>query len=123
MAFAGMAQIRKPAGTTSVTNEGYQFLQMDVVNLVAPTSSAVTWYADNIAGYSSIDFYGMGVSTGSVPTTISAQPLFGNGTNCGSAQTITSGTDLTDIRSAYYKFTLPASTVTRNVSFNFVIAD
>ena len=123
--YAGVANIRATGNKYRIGN-GYQYLLLEAYAVPAyagVTPSALTWYADNIAGYGSIDFYGMAVSTGDVPTTISAQALYSDGSNCGSAQIITSNTDLTDIRSPYYKFTLPAAAVTRNISFQFLIAD
>ena len=85
------------------------------------------WYGgvtSAVACKIAIDIYGIEVSSGNVPTTISAQLLFANGTAVSiAAQTITSGTDLTDLRSGFYKFSLPAYSVTRNVTFNFLIAD
>jgi hypothetical protein len=120
-AFAGSPAIRV-GNTGGQTSSAYESLWFEVRGAVHPTADIV-WYADNIAGYSSIDFYGMAVSSGNTPTTISAQAVYANGSPIGSEQILTSGTDLTDIRSAYYKFTLPAFSVTRNVSFNFLIAD
>ena len=120
--FAGNPNIRVGNSGGKVST-AYESLWLEVKGVVAPTADMVI-YLDNIAGYSSIDFYGMSVSSGNVPTTMSAQPLYANGDAVSiAAQTLTSGTDLTDIKSAYYKITLPAFSVTRNVSFNFLIAD
>jgi hypothetical protein len=123
--YAGVANIRA-TGSKYRIGSGYQYLLLEAYAVPAyagVTPSALTWYADNIAGYSRIGISGIAVSTGSTPTTISAQPLYSDGTNCGSAVTITAGTDLTAIKSPYYKFTLPAYSSTRNVSFGFIIAD
>jgi hypothetical protein len=123
LSFAINANVR-PGNTAGYLSTGYEYIQLEVKGVTAPTSSALIWYGDGIAGYSSIDFYGMEVSSGNVPTTISAQLLFANGAAVSiAAQTITSGTDLTDLRSGFYKFSLPAYSVTRNVTFNFLIAD
>lgn len=114
----------KESLTKAITRSGYQFLNMEVrAQTQATANGSIIWYADNIAGYGSIDFYGMSASAGSAPTTISAQAIYPDGTAIGAAQIITSGTDLTDIRSPFYKFTLPVGTANRTVSFEFLIAD
>lgn len=120
--FAGNPDIRQ-SYSGAREPEGYQFISLEMNGVTIPTSTATTWYGDNIAGFSKIKIFGLAVSSGSTPTTISAQAMLSNGMPVGSAQTITSGTDLTDIRSPYYKFTLPAYSAPRRVSFNFVIAD
>lgn len=121
-AFAGSPEIYQNY-TGGSTTQGWQSLSMEFVNVAAPTTSALVWYGNNIGGYTSIDFYAVGVSAGSAITTISAQAVLSNGTPVTTAQTITSGTPLTAIKSNFYKFTLPAASVTRNVSMNFVIKD
>jgi hypothetical protein len=121
-AFAGNPAI-KAGNTGGQVASSYESMCMEVRNQSIPAATPLVWYTDNIAGYSSIDFYGMAVSSGNAPTTISAQAIFSNGASIGAEQIITSGTDLTDIRSPHYKFTLPAFSVTRNVTFNFLIAD
>lgn len=130
MILLSFALAANPNIKSTMTNyrvdNGYQYVSMEVIAEPAyagVTPSALVWYADAIAGFSSIDFYGMAVSTGSVPTTIDAQAIRTDGTAIGAVQTLTSGTDLTDIRSPRYKFTLPAAAVTRNVTFTFLIAD
>jgi hypothetical protein len=120
--FASNPTIKSNTMTNYRMDSGYEYISMEVA--AQPTSkNAMTWLASGIAGYSSIDFYGMKVSKGSVPTTISAQAIYQNGVTCSAVQILTSGTDLTDIRSPYYRFTLPAPAVTRNISFMFLIAD
>jgi len=127
--FAGNANIRKGTFDNSNTAgarmySGYQFQTMIVNDQLAPTSSALVWYADNILGYSVIGINSFEVSTGTVPTTISAQAIQPNGTALTvDAQIITAETDLTEFFSPWYSFTLPAYSVTRNVSFIFNIAD
>ncbi len=121
-AFAGSPEIYQTY-TGGSTTQGWQSLSMEFVNVTAPTTSALTWYGRNIGGYASIDFYVTGVSTGSIPTTISAVPVYSNGVAVTAAQTITSGTPLTSIKSNFYKFTLQAFSATRNISMNFLIKD
>ena len=119
--FSANANIR--AGNTGgKVISGYQFYQMEVKDTVAPTADII-WYVDNLAGYSSVDIYFTGVSSGDLPSTISATPVYSNGDSVTDSQTITAGTSLTDFKSTYYKFTLPAIATTRNVSFNFIITD
>lgn len=101
---------------------GYEFIELQMLNQQVDPSSSISWYAYEIGGFSSIDFYGS-VSTGNY-TTINAQAIFLDGTSVTTAQTITSGTDLTDIKSSSYKFTYNNhKAVTTNVTFNFLIAD
>lgn len=124
--FAGPAPTMRTTATNTRVIGGYEFVQLEGINVPAyagVTPSAITVYADNIAGFSSIDFYVTGVSTGSAITTMSAQAVYSDGSAVTTAQTITSGTDLTDLKSGYYKFIIPAASVTRNVSFNILIAD
>lgn len=121
-AFAGSPEIYQNY-TGGSTTQGWQSLSMEFINVTAPTTSALTWYGRNIGGYTSIDFYVNGVSTGSIPSTISAVPIFANGDAVTTAQTITSGTPLTAIKSNFYKFTLQAYSSTRNISMNFLIKD
>lgn len=121
--LAGNPTIKSTTMTNYRMDSGYEYISMEVAAQPAPTKNALTWIANGIAGYSSIDFYGMKVSKGSTPTTIAAQAIYQNGVTCSAVQILTSGTDLTDIRSPYYRFTLPAASVTRNVTFMFLIAD
>ena len=124
--FAGNANIRESLSGAS-TYDGRDFLCMTATNVPAYTGvtpSALVWYADNIKGYSSIGINGFEATSGNIPTTISAQAVYPNGDSVSvSAQTITSGTNLTVLHSPWYKFTLPAASVTRNISFIFNIAD
>lgn len=126
LCFGGNAKIRESL-TNAQTYDGYQFQTMiatDVPAYAGVTPSALVWYADNILGYSSILITGFEVSTGSIPTTISAQAVYPNGDSVSvAAQTITAGTALTTLYSPWYKFTLPADAATRNVSFIFSIKD
>jgi len=123
LCFANNAGIRV-GNTGGTVQSGYEFFVMEVKGQTIPSTSATTFYLDNIAGYASIDFYGMVVSAGSAVTTINAQPVYSNGVNLGAAQIITSGTDLTDIRSPWYKITIPRyPAANRKVSFNILIAD
>ena len=103
--------------------KGYEFLTMYVNAEEVATSSALVWYADNILGYSGIGINSFAVSSGNVPTTISAQALAPDRTALAvAAQIITAGTDLTPLYSPWYSFTLPADSVTRDVTFIFNIA-
>lgn len=120
VSFAGMPTITHTNSSMSV-NPSFEAITLEAVNQAMVTSSALTWYGNNIAGYSSFDFYVTGVSSGSAITTLSAQAIYQNGTAVTAAQTLTSGTPLTLIKSAFYKFSIPADSVTRNVSFNFII--
>lgn len=124
--FAGNARIRETLSGAE-TYSGYEFQTMiatDVPAYAGVTPSALVWYADNIMGYSSILITGFEASTGSIPTTISAQAVKPNGDSVSvAAQTITSGTALTTLYSPWYKFTLPAYSSTRNISFMFTIKD
>jgi len=126
LCFAGNAKIRESLSGAEAY-DGYQFETMvatDVPAYAGVTPSALVWYADNIMGYSSIGINGFEVSTGTIPTTISAQAVYPDGTNVSvSAQIVTAGTDLTTFHSPWYKFTLPAYSSTRNVSFIFNVAD
>jgi len=122
-AFAGTPALRLASSNSNIKMQsGYQYLSMEAKGAAVTTVNGLVFYGDNIAGFSSIDFYGMAMSIGAVSTTISAQPIYADGSACGAEQVITSATDLTDIRSGYYKFTLPV-TSDRTVSFNFLIAD
>lgn len=118
--FAGTPAIRADY-TGARVSSAFDSLWVEFINVAAPTSSAIVFYADNILGYASIDFNVTGVSAGTAVTTISAQAIYSNGNPVTASQTITLGTPLTAIKSAFYKFTLPAGAVTRNVSMNFVI--
>ncbi len=103
---------------------GYEFKTMVVTDQSAPTSSALVWYADNFLGYSVMGISGFEVTSGNLPTTISAQAIKPDGTNVSvDAQILTVGTDITEFHSPWYKFTLPADSVTRDISFIFNIAD
>lgn len=119
---AGSPAIRSSTAK-SFKNEGYQFLQLSFIGATAPTTSALIWYGDNIAGFTWIDFSGAAVSTGTAITTINAQPVYSNGLSSGTAQTITSGTRFTAIKSPYYKFSIPAPATQRLVTLNFMIGD
>lgn len=123
LALCGNTGIRV-GNTGGQVISGYEFYQMEVRGQEAPTSNNLVWYADNILGYSSVGIEGIEVSTGNVPTTINAVAIYSTGqTVSSSSVTITAGTDLTKFLSAFYMFTLPAYVVTRDVTFNFMIAD
>lgn len=129
LGFSANANIRlgnfdKSPSAGGYIYNGYEFISMIVNDQLAPTASSLVWYADNIMGYSSILITGFEASTGNIPTTISAQAVYPDGTSVSvSAQTITSGTALTTLYSPWYKFTLPAYSSTRNISFMFTVKD
>lgn len=125
VALAGQPSINKKSLTAAkvATIGGYQFLEMQVKGQQINPSSYIEWQADEIAGYSSIDFYVTSVSSGNA-VTLSATPVFMDGTAVTAAQTITTGTALTDIRSGSYLFRFYNNVATTtNVTFNFLIAD
>ena len=127
LCFAGSKTGIRETMDNAYVRDGYQFYVMEIRSEAQATTSSVSalvWYADNIVGYSVIGIDGFEASSGNVPTTISAQAVYADGTDVSvAAQIITAGTDLTDFKSAYYKFTLPAGIVTRNISAFFIIAD
>lgn len=118
----GTERIRANYGSKVTFKNGNGFLWAEIKGQAVTTASPIVVYLDNIAGYSAIDFYGMQASTGSTPTTLSAQALTSAGANSGAAQTLTSGTDLTDLKSPFYKLTL-STTVNRTVTFNVLVHD
>lgn len=119
--FAGNAKIKESyTGMSTYSGGGYLTLVADTQ--LAPTSSNLVWYAYNIKGYSSIGITGFEVTAGDTPTTISAQAIYSDKTNVNvGAQVITAGTDLTVLHSPWYKFTLDAGAVTRDINFIFNI--
>ena len=103
VSFSGTAKIRESL-TSARQTRGWQAIQLDVQGQQVLPSSTITWYGDNIGGMSRIDFYGPVVSSGNA-TTINCIPVMADGTELDSeAQTLTSGTDLTVIKSNYYKY-------------------
>lgn len=120
VSFAGTPSITH-SNASMVTNQAPSAVTMEAINQALVTTSALIWYGNSIGGYGSIDFYVTGVSGGSAISTLSAQAIYQNGTAVTAAQTLTSGTPITSIKSAFYKFSIPASATTRNVSFNFII--
>lgn len=122
LGFCANANIRAPGYANTSISDGYEFKYIQFRGQAITTTNGLVFYADNIAGYSSIDFYGAAVSTGAAPTTISAQAIDAKGYNIGAAQVITSGTDLTDIKSPWYKFTY-IPTTNRTITLNLLIAD
>lgn len=119
LCFAVNANIR-PGNTGGKVVNGYDFYCLEVNDTVAPTVDMYC-YLDGIAGYSQINFYVTGVSSGTAITTLNAIPLYRDGTQVTASQLVTSGTDLTEMRSPYYKLVIPAITTTRNVSFNILL--
>jgi len=107
------------------TIEGYNFLQLTIPGVSVVTSSNIIIYADNIAGYTKLDFYGYEVSTGSVATTMDCQALYSTGQTLNiAAQVLTSGTDITALKSAKYRLKIfdYKTTSNRTVSFNVLIS-
>ena len=102
----------------------YQAIMLEVKGQAVTTTNGLTWYADNIAGYSYISLYGLTASAGNA-TTISAQSVYADGTTTGlAAQTITSGTPTAAIWSPYYKLTYANNhTAATTVTFNFFVID
>ena len=86
--------------------------------------SYIEWKGANVGGMNRIDFYGVEVTSGNA-TTLSATPILSTGeVLSGEEQTVTSGTDLTVIKSNYYRFRLYNNVaITTNVTLNFLIAD
>lgn len=111
--------------SNATVGEGTQYIEMQARGQQVPAGSYIEWYAYNIAGFSSIDFYVTATSiTTQNATTLSATPVFGDKVAVTGSQTITSGTDLTDLRASNYRFRYYSSeAVTTNVTFNFLIAD
>lgn len=106
------------------TVNGYQYLQLSAYGQeVGATGNSIEWVASDILGFSSVGVSFTAVSAGGLPTTISAQAIYPNGVAVTGAQTITDGTDLTVLYSGDYKFTFYNWVATRDVTFNFVIAD
>ena len=123
LAFAGNANIRETISNGNVLT-GQGFINFNVINQQVLTPSyGLTFYGDNIRGFSSIALDYMAVSSGN-STTMSAQPIFPNGTNAGTAQIITAGAVMSTLKSPWYKFTYSNNVgVTTNVTFNFNIVD
>lgn len=121
LSFAVNINIR-PGNTGGKVSNGLDYYNLEIIGQVAPTASALSWYGDGIAGCSSIMAIGADVSSGSAFTTINAQPYYANGVAVSTAaQTITVGTSFTAINAPFYLFSIPAFSVTRNVTLNFCI--
>jgi hypothetical protein len=116
LVFAG-ADI-KESMTNGIARNGDGYIQLEIQGeqQTSVDASAIEFYAREIGGYSTILYYG------NVPT-LSAQAVFASKVAIPSAdaQTITAETATTSIYSAYYKFTIPTPSVTRNVTINFLI--
>ena len=124
--FAGNTNIRRGDLDKSASSiyTGREFITMIVSDQLAPTSSALVFYLDNIMGYALIGINSFEASAGSVPTTVSAQAVTPEGVALTvSAQIITAEIDLTQFWSPWYKITIPAATVTRNIGFVINIVD
>lgn len=124
-------RIRSTVGT--IRNGGYQEIHLEVkAQAIVSPASTITWYADNIGGFSGISLQGLDVATGNA-TTVSAQAVYANGVavkGC-NPQVLTSGSPTTSILSPYYKFIyntngagLTINATDRNtVTFNFYVYD
>lgn len=109
------------ASSNIITRRGYEMIYLEARGTTVNSGNNLVIYARDIAGFTGIKFYGMDVSSGNVPTTISAQPCFSDMTLVtGSAQIFTFGTPTTNLQSPYYKFSLPTTT-DRKISFNVTI--
>lgn len=104
------------------TSEGNNFYQLEMNGMeLTPTESADI-YMYNIAGFDSLNFYVGAISSGNI-TTINLQPMLSNKVEIGSAQVMTSGTDITDFRSGHYKATIENTlAITVNVTMNMLLA-
>lgn len=110
--------------TNATPGSGEGYLEMQVRGQQVNAGSYIEWYAYNIAGYNSIDFYVTATSiTTQNATTLSATPVYGDKVAVTGSQTITSGTDLTDLQASNYRFRYYSNeAVTANVTMNFLIA-
>lgn len=117
------------------TRSSYQSLQLELKAIeIATPNTTYTWYADNIAGYSTIRMTGLDTATGNA-TTISAQAIYSDGrVVSGSAEQVLSFvTPTATVVGAYYKFTYnsnnsvllapTANGITNKVTLNFLITD
>ena len=104
------------------TSEGNYFYQLEMNGMeIAPTIDAVIYFY-NISGFDSFDFYVETIASGNL-TTMNMQPILSNKTEIGTAQVVTSGTDMTDFKSGSYKGTIPNNAgITNNVTMNILLA-
>lgn len=99
-------------------------LGVEVKGSSLTTENSLIWYAYNIGGYTSFDFYGGASNQGGIPTTLSVQPIYANGETCGAAYTHTAGTATTAFKSNNLKFILAEwPTGDATVSLNFLFRD
>jgi hypothetical protein len=122
-AFAVNTNIRESM-TNGRTYYGRESFWMEVKGeQILPTAS-VTWYADSIAGFSSVSLYGMEVSTGN-RVTVDVTPVYSTGdTVSANSQVLTDNASLTTFYSPFYKFVYTnPTTATMNVTFNFMVTD
>jgi len=103
-------------------SDGADFYQLEMKGMeIAPTIDAVIYFY-NISGFDSFDFYVETIASGNL-TTMNMQPILSNKTEIGTAQVVTSGTDMTDFKSGSYKGTIPNNAgITNNVTMNILLA-
>jgi len=120
LAFAGQSRIRS-TGTSVQDYQGYDFLQADIFGLQIANGGSVNFNLDNIAGFNQVNFYIAATSSGNI-TTANLQAKLMNGDSIGTAQTLTSGTDVTNFKSGQYVMTIynPVAT-TINITGNILV--
>jgi len=124
LAFALSANLTVVTDLDYSASYGYDFYQLEFKGTELTANETADLYLYNIAGYDSVGYYidGTTVSTADYAT-INMQPMLSNRVEIGTAQILTDGSDLTDLRSAHYKMTITNwASVTNNVTMNILIA-
>jgi hypothetical protein len=123
LAFAGNPDIRTSQSGTRFS-ESLNCMQLDVIGSQIVSPNNWVFYLDNIAGFDAVDFYVTSVLSGNI-TTASLQPTYSDGTVLGTSfdAVLTSGTDLTNLKSMYYKMTIYNQKigVTNNITCNILV--
>lgn len=122
ISFAGTAQLRPNSIDRVWFTSGGKGMTLEFKSVRVTGNGTITWYADNIYGYASVNIFGMQASAGN-STTINCIPIFqsGEAVNSGAA-VLTAGTAVTAIKSGFYKFTYSNNNATpTRVTMNFLV--